>query len=391
MQRRERPIKRVNPSGKTVFVARPRGAAGERHNRGTFKLKGPCRETGRADCCAQHAIDAFYAEIELHPVTRATVGEFAADWVERYPRSARTDKSNGARVKRVLDIKIEGRPLRDWRFAELKRKQANELVGALFEKGHAHGGVVGTFRTLSCMAEDAITDEVIGANPFKGLRIRKNDTRVRKQGRKTIVLTFEQMHAFAAAAATVETVTRTTKYRWTGYASMNQWRRTYAEPMIRMLADCGLRIGELFALQRDLQDLKAGVFTVRGSAWGKQVVGSSETKHHDRQGPIPPGCLALLRAMPARIDSPLLFPTPTGAMWEHSHFYRDVWRPTRAAAGLGDVVPHDFRHSWVSWLTAAGVDQADLAEIAGHGLGVQTSTYRHAVGRSHDAIRTVIG
>jgi hypothetical protein len=26
---------------------------------------------------------------------------------------------------------------------------------------------------------------------------------------------------------------------------MDEWRRAYAEPMIRLLSDCGLRLGEL--------------------------------------------------------------------------------------------------------------------------------------------------
>ena len=132
------------------------------------------------------------------------------------------------------------------------------------------------------MVEDAITDELIGSNPFKGVKVRTADPRARKPTRKPRVLQWTQMHAFAASAGT-------------------------HEPMVRMLGDCGLRVGELFALRRDLQDPRAGVFEVCGSGWEGTVVDSSETKEHDRSGPIPPGCLQLLRAMPVRIDSPWLF------------------------------------------------------------------------------------
>jgi hypothetical protein len=66
-----------------------------------------------------------------------------------------------------------------------------------------------------------------------------------------------------------------------------------------------------------------------------------------------------------RIDTTVLFPTPTGRIWWERNFYRDVWQPAREASGL-DCTPHDFRHSWVTHLRAAGIDASDLAEIAGH-------------------------
>ena len=44
-------------------------------------------------------------------------------------------------------------------------------------------------------------------------------------------------------------------------------------------------------------------------------------------------------------------------------FYRDVWKPTQEASGL-DIRPHECRHSYVTHLRAAGINDADLAEIA---------------------------
>jgi integrase len=148
--------------------------------------------------------------------------------------------------------------------------------------------------------------------------VRRSDPRATKSPRKPTVLAWDEMHAFAAAAGPYE-------------------------PMIRMLGDCGLGIGELFALRREQQDLKTGIFVVDGSAWEGEVVGTSEEKRHDRAGPIPPGCLELLRAMPARIDAPWLFPTHRGKLWRINNFYRGVWNPARLASGI-DCTPHDFRH-----------------------------------------------
>jgi integrase len=288
---RESPVSRVNPSGKKVWVGRYTGPDGRRRSAGTFKTK---RE-------AQDAIDDAYGR----PPTRDTVGQYAKDWTARYPRSERTDKTNRGRLAAVLDLKIEGRALRNWPFAELRRRHAGELVDRMLrEQGRAAAGAANILRTLSAMAEDAITDELIGANPFKGTRVRRSDPRAGRPSGRPRVLSWAQMHEFASAAGA-------------------------HEPMVRMLGDCGLRVGELFALRRELQDLRDGVFEVRGSAWEGVIVESSETKEHDRSGPIPPGCLQLLRDTPVRIDSPWLFPTATGRMWRINNFYREVWRPAR--------------------------------------------------------------
>jgi hypothetical protein len=46
-----------------------------------------------------------------------------------------------------------------------------------------------------------------------------------------------------------------------------------------------------------------------------------------------------------------------------------------------DYAPHDFRHSWVTHLRAAGIDPADLAVLAGHTVETATARYTHALGR----------
>jgi integrase len=349
---RESPVARVNPSGKKVWVARYTDPDGRRRSAGTFKTK---RE-------AQDTIDDAYGR----PPARETVGQYARDWTARYPRSERTDKTNRGRVAAVLEVKVEGRALKNWPFAELRRRHALELVDRMLrDQGRAATGAANILRTLSAMAEDAITDELIGTNPFKGTRVRRSDPRASRPSRRPRVLSWAQMHDFAAAAGR-------------------------HEPMVRMLGDCGLRVGELFALLRELQDLRDGVFEVRGSAWEGVVVESSETKEHDRSGPIPPDCLALLRDMPQRIDSPWLFPTPTGRTWRINNFYRDVWRPARRVSGL-ECTPQDFRHSYVSNLSAAGIDVADLADISGHSVETAQQRYRHALRRSFEQVRETIG
>jgi site-specific recombinase XerD len=89
-------------------------------------------------------------------------------------------------------------------------------------------------------------------------------------------------------------------------------------------------------------------------------------------------------------DCELLFTTPSGRMWRERNFYRDVWKPSQEASDL-DIRPHECRHSYVTHLRAAGVNDADLAEIVGYRVETMLARYTHAVGRSLDAVRDVIG
>ena len=104
----------------------------------------------------------------------------------------------------------------------------------LRQQGRAAAGATAILRVLSAMAEDAIDDRCATVNPFKGVRLRAGDPRVSKPARATRIWTLDEMHRFATAAGPRN------------------------EPMIRMLSDCGVRVGEMLALRRGLQDLKTG-------------------------------------------------------------------------------------------------------------------------------------
>ncbi|MGZ4288795.1 MAG: hypothetical protein ACXVHB_30685 [Solirubrobacteraceae bacterium] len=167
--RRERPIPRINPSGEKVWKARATDSHGKRHYRGTFKLK---RE-------AQDAIDFAYQEWEKPPVARDTVGQYAADWTQRHPRSERTNYDRNSKLRQVLDVEIEGRKMRDWPLAGLERSHARDLVDHMLRRqGRAVAGASAILRVLSAMTEDAIDDRCATVNPFKGVRLRAGDPRV---------------------------------------------------------------------------------------------------------------------------------------------------------------------------------------------------------------------
>jgi integrase len=381
--RRERPYKRTLDSGREVWVARYTGADGKRRyakpawNGGSGQFK---RKTD-----AQRAIDEAYAQ----PTRLDTVGAYARSWTARHPRSERTNATNEHRIGRVLDVWIEGVRLRDWPLAELRRKHATDLVDHMLrEQKRARLGVVGILSALSAMFEDAIDDELAGANPFRGVRVRSADPRISKAAKAPRIFTFEEMRTFAtggqpAMRAKAKAAAKARDEIWPASP-----KRDY-EAMLLVFATTGLRLGEVLGLER--RDFDGETITVRGTAHkGRFIEGDSDEKRHVRTVPIAPSLKAALEQLPARIDTRLMFPTPTGRIWIERNFYRDVWQFAREATGI-DARPHDFRHSYVSHLRAAGIDDADLADVTGHRVETMLSHYTHALGKSHDAIREAIG
>jgi integrase len=322
------------------------------------------------------------------------IGAYFERWLKRHPRSERTNKTNADRISYVFDVEIEGRPLRDWRFDELRRRQVLALVDHMLRvEGRAAQGVRGILSSLSAMTEDAIGDDAAEANAFMGVRLRRNDPRIRKPSRKVRVWSFEQVRAFAAGgrsevrAATERPPARGTSKRTTAKKPLFYSAHDY-EALLLTPGLTGLRLGEFLALKRT--DFDGALFNVRFSAHEGELIESSEQKNHERKVPVPPSLVRLLESRPTRIDTDLLFPTPLGNLWRERNFYRDVWVPAQLATGL-DPTPHEFRHSYVTHLRASGIDDADLALVAGHTVETMISVYTHALERSHDAIRQVIG
>jgi integrase len=316
MRRRESPIKRRNPSGEVVCVARYTGHDGKRHiakpswngGKGTFGRKHE----------AQRAIDEAYGLSDRPDA----VGDYLVIWTDRHPRSERTNATNEHRIGRVLDVEIEGIALRDWPIRELRRRHALALVDHMLTVQHrATTGAVGILRSLSAMAEDAITDEVADVNPFKGVRIRANDPRAKTKPRPIQVFSFEEMHRFAKSAGTYE-------------------------PMVRVFTDCGLRLGEVLPLRRE--DFDGESLQVRRTAHEGTILEGTKTDHGEQEaGRVVPVPATLAWMLEAQInlndpDCDLLFTTPTRRMWRERNFYRDIWKPTQQASGL-DIRPHECR------------------------------------------------
>lgn len=100
--RHESPVKRRNPSGEIVWLARYTGRDGKRHiakppwnrGKGTFRRKGE----------AQRAIEEAYGLSDRPD----TLGAYFESWTDRHPRSERTNATNEHRISRVTEVEVEG-------------------------------------------------------------------------------------------------------------------------------------------------------------------------------------------------------------------------------------------------------------------------------------------
>jgi integrase len=373
----------VNPSGRVVWIARYTDSRGRRRiakpswNRGsgTFKL--------RRD--AQRAIDEAYAM----PDRSDSVGGYFATWTDRYPRTERTNDTNSSRIRSVLEVEIDGKPFADWPLFELRRRHVGQLVDHMLRKqGRAATGAAGILRSLSAMMENAIDDDLAGANPFRGVKVRRNDPRVTKRSREIRVWSFEQMREFAAAARP-EVRKETERLVERKGQEPGAFSAVNYEPMLLTFALTGMRLGEILALRR--AQFGGGEFRPTGTAYrGRIIDGDTNEKVHCRTVPCPPSLEFLIQTEALRDDTDLLFATPKGTVWNSSNFYRDVWRQAQLASGM-DMRPHECRHSYITHMRGAGVNDADLAQIAGHRVETMLATYTHAVGQSHAQIRELLG
>ena len=366
MRRNEKPIRRVNPSGAVRWVARYTDSEGQRHTApkpGTFPVKGPCKKPDDAGkCCAQHRIWWAYEQDVKVEKKQTTVREYATRmWLRRHPRGERTEAAYVSRVKAALDMQTDDGPLGDLAMKDVRVRHMDDIVAVMLGQGRTASGARNVLAVLSAMFVDAIRDEVAEMNPAQYATARDSDPRVQAKSRTAVVLSWDDMHRFAACAGE-------------------------HEPMIRVLSDCGLRLGEMLALE--CRHVQGDVLVVEQNAWHGRVMPGLKSGE-SREVPLPPRLGSLL-ALARRDRIGVLFPGPKGRVWHTTGFYTHVWGPAVERSGM-DVRPHDFRHSYVTLLRSQGADPADLAKIAGHTVQTATQKYTHSTGETFGLIRRAVG
>ena len=152
----------------------------------------------------------------------------------------------------------------------------------------------------------------------------------------------------------------------------------------------GLRPEEWIGLERRDVDIRNGVVHVR------RVFTDGELKLYGKQArslravPLPLRAAQALAGLPARLDTPLLFPGERGGHLSLNNWRHDHWTPAVRAAGLAHRPPYALRHSFASFSIAAGVSLFELARFMGTSVGRIDATYGHLLPDSLDRTRSAL-
>jgi integrase len=179
-------------------------------------------------------------------------------------------------------------------------------------------------------------------------------------------------------------------------------------PEARDLADVavgtGMRWGEVSALQtRDFLDLDGKRPRVRVErSWklsehDRPFIGPPKSKRSRRTIPLSAHLVAVAGRLTAdRAPNEFVLRNPrTGEPWTRHAYYKAHWLPAVTAARAEGLVPrprvHDLRHTYVSWLIAAGVPLPRIQRLAGHeSITTTIDRYGHLIIDEDDDVPAAI-
>lgn len=137
--------------------------------------------------------------------------------------------------------------------------------------------------------------------------------------------------------------------------------------VILMLIYSGVRVGELLTLRKENVNLSEKWFDVV----------ESKTETGIRKVPIADKVYLFFEYWYHLNDSEYLLSTPDKSKFKYGTYYNDYWKPLIKQTNMQHT-PHDCRHTCISLLTEAGIDERLIQQIVGHkGTNVTRSVYTH--------------
>lgn len=169
---------------------------------------------------------------------------------------------------------------------------------------------------------------------------------------------------------------------------------------IQLAAYCALRPGEVLGLRRRDVDIRAHALNIRetasavhassGRVGPVKTASSVRTVHYPES--LHAGMLEQLREHAAEGPMGHLFPSPrnAGEPLSYTGFLYMV-RTAAERAKLGDVKPHDLRHTGATLAAGTGATTRELMSRLGHNSPTIAMGYQHAVRERDRSIADALG
>jgi integrase len=164
--------------------------------------------------------------------------------------------------------------------------------------------------------------------------------------------------------------------------------RFAALPLV--LVGSGLRPEELFGLERRDLDLDAGVLSVERVYSQGVLKDCRKSSRQRRRVPLRGRVVEAIKAMPPRIDKPVLFPAARGGRIDLEKFRYRQWAPALRAADIRHRPIYDCRHTFASWAIAGGVSLFHLSKIMGTSTTMIGDVYGHLLPDSEEYLRGLL-
>jgi integrase len=280
------------------------------------------------------------ALLERHlPGSDLTVEQFAATWLERYPRPKVSTMEHYRQQIRGF-VEVHGHR----KLSALSRTEMR--VWAVQNQSLA--------RVAQTMLGDAFRDGLMPSNPLAGLRLPESRGR-----RDRPRLTEDQVARLVEIA---------------GEVHGEYGQRVYG-PMIRVAAYTGLRPGEMHGLRWTDIDLQAETIHVQRQYSPKARAFTTPKNGRSRLIQITPPAAEALTEIP-RTATAAVFVTKNQVLFSGrvSHYY---WSPVRAAFGDPDLDFYELRHFFGTTLARRGLGAPEIARAMGHTDSGQTALRRY--------------
>ncbi len=138
--------------------------------------------------------------------------------------------------------------------------------------------------------------------------------------------------------------------------------------VVMILIYSGLRIGELLNLKKSDVNLAERYINIT----------KAKTESGVRLVPIAQKIMPFVEHWMQKNDCEYLISTSDAKYMEYRNYYDTYWKPLLKNFDMDSHRPHDTRHTCISLLTSAKIDERYIQKIVGHkGQNVTTQVYTH--------------